>query len=343
MPCSCQLFVCCVCEKWQKIDINVRTHPDSADVEVEVLGCYAVICYWLHSLTVVYWCLHPGVVITPLVIHASRGNTRRHHSDLSDVTNNAASLRLSSESHSGSVTAPDMRSPASSSSLSRACHHHHHHHHVCSSASVDSSSVADGQVKSEIVIRPAYDNQLPLKRLHSSSEILPAAISKVTSIDAPLEQLSLPPPLIPVPSSQSVAVSKHASSGTRTRTQTHVPRRSLASTPPPVPVRRSVGSVRQTTSSAPPTVAPPVDATVICDTTNTGDAPSNECVVCLERAPDCVLYTCGHMCMCHSCARDVVQHRGALCPICRQSIRDVIKIFRSWTSNKMTNTSLRWG
>jgi hypothetical protein len=36
------------------------------------------------------------------------------------------------------------------------------------------------------------------------------------------------------------------------------------------------------------------------------------------------------MCMCYRCAIDVVQNRGALCPICRQPIRDVIKIYRSW-------------
>ena len=291
---------------------------------------------FLMILLVLLMCssLHAGVVITPLVIHASRGNTqgntRCHHSALSAITNNVASLRLSSESHSGTVTASDTRSPASSTSLSHAHHHHHHHHHnASSSASVDNSSSTDGLLNSQIVIRPAYDNQLPLKRLRSSSETLAAASLKVMSIDAPLEQLSLPPPLIPIPSNQSAVPTKHASSGTRTRMQSHTPRRSLPSTPPPVPVRRSVGSVRQTTSSAPPTVVPPTDATVIGETTNSGDVPSNECVVCLERAPDCVLYTCGHMCMCYSCARDVVQNRGALCPICRQSIRDVIKIFRS--------------
>jgi len=266
----------------------------------------------------------PGVVITPLVIHASRGNTHCHHSAMSSVTNNVASLRLSSDTHSVTMTTPDTRSPASSSTRARHHHRHHLHHNVPSSASVDNSPAADGPLSSQIVIRPAYDNQLSsLKRLHSSSDILPAACSKLASIDAPLEQVSLPPPLIPVPVSQSTMPSKHASSGTRTRT----PRRSLPSIPPPVPVRRSVGNVRQTTSSAPPRVVPPVDTTV-SETTNTGDAPSNECVVCLELPPDSVLYTCGHMCMCYACARDVVQNRGALCPICRQSIRDVIKIFR---------------
>ena len=301
-------------------------------------------CFWWRYMMVIYWYLDAGVIITPLVIHASRGNTRCHHSALPAVTNNVASLRLSSESHPGMPVAQDTRSPASSSLLSRGRHHHHHHHHhhhlptVSSSASVDNSSTADVQLSSQILIRPAYDNQLPLKHLQSSSEILPGAGLKVASIDAPLEQLSLPPPLIPVPCSQSSVPSKHASS----RVQSHAPRRSLPSTPPPVPVRRSVGNVRETVTSAPPTAMPAVDSAV-AETTKSGDAPSNECVVCLEHAPDSVLYTCGHMCMCYSCARDVVQNRGALCPICRQSIRDVIKIFRSWTSvQRYTYVLSRW-
>jgi len=60
-------------------------------------------------------------------------------------------------------------------------------------------------------------------------------------------------------------------------------------------------------------------------------ASAAECSVCLERPIDCVLYTCGHMCMCYECA--VGLHRasiaGGSCPICRQTIRDVIKIYRS--------------
>uniref|UniRef100_A0A0L8HWM1 RING-type domain-containing protein n=1 Tax=Octopus bimaculoides TaxID=37653 RepID=A0A0L8HWM1_OCTBM len=59
------------------------------------------------------------------------------------------------------------------------------------------------------------------------------------------------------------------------------------------------------------------------------DNESNECNVCYERPINSVLYTCGHMCMCFECALAVKQERGALCPICRQEIKDVIKTFRS--------------
>jgi protein neuralized len=105
-----------------------------------------------------------------------------------------------------------------------------------------------------------------------------------------------------------------------------------ASVPPPIPTRRSVGNVSDTL----PTTLPLSVTMHVAETDNRAsskaaalDAPSNECAVCLENPPDCVLYTCGHMCMCYVCAVDVVRNRGALCPICRQVIRDVIKIFRS--------------
>jgi len=63
--------------------------------------------------------------------------------------------------------------------------------------------------------------------------------------------------------------------------------------------------------------------------TESEDNSSNECAVCLERPPDCVLYMCGHMCMCYKCAFGIRQSGDATCPICRQPILDIIKIYRS--------------
>ncbi|KAK7110356.1 hypothetical protein V1264_014242 [Littorina saxatilis] len=59
------------------------------------------------------------------------------------------------------------------------------------------------------------------------------------------------------------------------------------------------------------------------------EEPRDECTVCCEKPVNCVLYTCGHMCMCYTCAVAVKQNKGGLCPICRQAIRDVIKTYRS--------------
>ena len=59
------------------------------------------------------------------------------------------------------------------------------------------------------------------------------------------------------------------------------------------------------------------------------DNASNECSVCLDKPVDCVIYTCGHMCVCYECAVDIKDNQGALCPICRRQIVDIIKIYRS--------------
>ncbi|KAK6185585.1 hypothetical protein SNE40_007786 [Patella caerulea] len=65
------------------------------------------------------------------------------------------------------------------------------------------------------------------------------------------------------------------------------------------------------------------------DTLFSDDSIQQECSVCCERPVNCVLYTCGHMCMCYDCAIVVKREKGGLCPICRQTIKDVIKTYRS--------------
>jgi protein neuralized len=102
---------------------------------------------------------------------------------------------------------------------------------------------------------------------------------------------SLPPPLIPTPSSAQS---------------------------PPIPAPRQ---------------NPPRPSTVPKDVADSESQESqdnacNECSVCLDKAVDCVLYTCGHLCVCYECAQDIMQSQGA-CPICRKEIKDIIKIFRS--------------
>lgn len=56
----------------------------------------------------------------------------------------------------------------------------------------------------------------------------------------------------------------------------------------------------------------------------------SECSICYERSIDSVLYMCGHMCMCYTCALQQWRGKGGgHCPLCRAAIRDVIRIYRS--------------
>ncbi|KFM64265.1 Neuralized-like protein 1A, partial [Stegodyphus mimosarum] len=54
-----------------------------------------------------------------------------------------------------------------------------------------------------------------------------------------------------------------------------------------------------------------------------------ECVICYEEPVNCALYRCGHMCMCYNCATKMWKPSSTVhCPICRETIQDVIKIYR---------------
>lgn len=48
-----------------------------------------------------------------------------------------------------------------------------------------------------------------------------------------------------------------------------------------------------------------------------------ECCICMNAQSDCVLYRCGHACACMHCAKELKQ-----CPICREQVIDVIKLWK---------------
>ncbi|XP_072293427.1 E3 ubiquitin-protein ligase NEURL1-like [Eucyclogobius newberryi] len=56
---------------------------------------------------------------------------------------------------------------------------------------------------------------------------------------------------------------------------------------------------------------------------------SDECTICYENVVDTVLYACGHMCLCYTCGLKLKKMSNACCPICRRTIKDIIKTYRS--------------
>uniref|UniRef100_A0A8C4WY48 RING-type domain-containing protein n=2 Tax=Eptatretus burgeri TaxID=7764 RepID=A0A8C4WY48_EPTBU len=54
----------------------------------------------------------------------------------------------------------------------------------------------------------------------------------------------------------------------------------------------------------------------------------NECAICMDNPVDSATYSCGHMCVCAPCGRKLLHHPHPTCPICRQKIHDIIRIFR---------------
>lgn len=111
---------------------------------------------------------------------------------------------------------------------------------------------------------------------------------------------------------------------------------------PPVPPRisRSSGGSSAVRLPAPipsSTAAVPSCSTVdalppsatVRDEMPRGVTKRSECIVCFEKPCDTVIYKCGHVCMCFACATSVRQQAPPLCPICRQVIEDVIRMFAS--------------
>lgn len=50
------------------------------------------------------------------------------------------------------------------------------------------------------------------------------------------------------------------------------------------------------------------------------------CSICLESRIDSLLYSCGHMCTCSLCGRQLIAS-GQCCPLCRAPVRDVVRAF----------------
>uniref|UniRef100_A0A0N5B0E2 Neuralized n=1 Tax=Syphacia muris TaxID=451379 RepID=A0A0N5B0E2_9BILA len=99
--------------------------------------------------------------------------------------------------------------------------------------------------------------------------------------------------------------------------------------PPPIPTRKS--PARNTTTSTTSTSLERKTSAIKSSkpANNTEDIDEGEeCKICMSAKVDCVIYTCGHMSMCFSCANEAWRVNGD-CPICRKPITDVIKIYKS--------------
>lgn len=55
------------------------------------------------------------------------------------------------------------------------------------------------------------------------------------------------------------------------------------------------------------------------------DDEGKECIICGELNKDAVFLPCSHNCTCHECA--VLHFNGANCPMCRQKIKQIIRIY----------------
>ncbi|KAJ6427362.1 hypothetical protein OIU84_022871 [Salix udensis] len=64
------------------------------------------------------------------------------------------------------------------------------------------------------------------------------------------------------------------------------------------------------------------------DEDEAGDVPDGQlCVICLTRRRRSAFIPCGHLACCHICAISVESEVSPICPICRQAVRNSIRVF----------------
>lgn len=59
------------------------------------------------------------------------------------------------------------------------------------------------------------------------------------------------------------------------------------------------------------------------------EEPDTDCRICFEKPIESVLINCGHSLTCHDCGMKLLQGRDPQCPVCRQRIANVIRIFKA--------------
>jgi len=53
----------------------------------------------------------------------------------------------------------------------------------------------------------------------------------------------------------------------------------------------------------------------------------NYCIICALNPKDCVFSPCGHKVVCNACGKSLKNRFKDVCPICRQKIKDVVKVY----------------
>jgi uncharacterized membrane protein YccC len=58
-----------------------------------------------------------------------------------------------------------------------------------------------------------------------------------------------------------------------------------------------------------------------------GDAEETMCVVCMDAAKDRAVRPCMHVCVCETCAQLLMLERTPRCPVCREPIQHIERVF----------------
>jgi Zinc finger, C3HC4 type (RING finger) len=109
-----------------------------------------------------------------------------------------------------------------------------------------------------------------------------------------------------------------------TNTETQGDRTTTFSRHPPLRTAASQPQLRRLSNKKREVSVPSPDRPSSARQGKSGGEEDGECCVCMNAPCDCVFYRCGHVCACLKCAKKFKK-----CPICRENVSDIIKIWRS--------------
>ena len=65
---------------------------------------------------------------------------------------------------------------------------------------------------------------------------------------------------------------------------------------------------------------------------NSKDADAKTCIICFHKKVNCLLVPCRHYSLCFACSK-ALQNSTNKCPICRETIREIVKIYKKKKEN----------
>ena len=63
------------------------------------------------------------------------------------------------------------------------------------------------------------------------------------------------------------------------------------------------------------------------DSQRKDDAENALCCVCRDNNKTVLLLPCKHLCLCEGCSEHIGTRRMTACPVCRQAVSDVLRVY----------------
>jgi len=163
--------------------------------------------------------------------------------------------------------------------------------------------------------------------VRSGVSSLPASPSSPQGSSSSPQIPSLPNSVVPQPNRFQGRISARRSEASLTATTNREIQRDRSTTvsrPLELRTAASQPQLRRLSNKKRESSLPTLNRSSSARQDRSGGEQEGECCVCLNATCDCVFYRCGHICACLKCARNCKK-----CPICREKVSDIIKIWKS--------------